>query len=72
MKADIQIELEPFSTPNFVRQTNVSLLPGAEPGCFPLSALSAEALDRLCDQFRAEVFEKAGKRDPGLDRPMAA
>ena len=30
----------------------------------PLKALSAEALERLCDEFREDVFKKAGKTPP--------
>ena len=75
MKAKIEIELQPFQVPNFVLA-----VPGTrsredgftEAAKFALSELSALTLEDLCDQFRAEVFKKAGKRDPDLDRPKVA
>ena len=67
MKATLQVELQPFQTPNFVRavgkpglkQDGMQELP-----CYPLSDLDSLTLDKLCDDFRAEVFRKAGKEQP--------
>ena len=67
MKATLQVELQPFQTPNFVRavskpglkQDGMQELP-----CYPLSDLDSLTLDKLCDQFRADVFQKAGKEQP--------
>ena len=64
MKATLQIELQPFQTPNFVRavgkpglkQDGMQELP-----CYPLSDLDSETLDKLCSDFRDEVFRKAGR-----------
>lgn len=58
------IELHPFKVPNFVRQVmpprpkqdGMTELPA-----IPLSDLSAETLDAMCDEFRNAVFQKAGK-----------
>ncbi len=61
MCGNINIKLEPWLTPNFVRAET----PGI---CFTLSEASEEALSDLCDQFRAEVFRKAGKKDPKPNR----
>lgn len=71
MKATLtlQVELQPFQTPNFVRvagkpglkQEGVQDMQGQ---CFPLSDLDPETLDRLCRDFRDEVFRKAGKERP--------
>lgn len=72
MKAKIDIELEPFAIPHFVRQSENQRAPGAELAVFPLSAIDAEAIEGLCDQFRKDVFAKAGKRDPDFDRPRSA
>lgn len=58
MKATLQVELQPFQTPNFVRAV------GQELPCYPLSELDSVTLEKLCDQFRAEVFQKAGKEQP--------
>lgn len=65
----IPLRLRPFTTPNFVmaempprpKQEGVKELPS-----FALHELSVETLDELCGQFRAEVFAKAGKKDPRL------
>lgn len=67
MKATLQVELQPFMVPNFVRPVSK---PGkredglAETGAYPLSDLDSITLDRLCEQFRSEVFRKAGKEQP--------
>jgi hypothetical protein len=67
MRATLQVELQPFQTPNFVRAV-VKPCKGEdgiqEPPCYPLSDLNAETLDYLCRDFRAEVFRKAGKEQP--------
>lgn len=67
MKAKIEIELQPFSVPNFVltvqqprpKQDGIQETPK-----YPLSELDAETLGKLCDEFRDAVFEKAGKQQP--------
>lgn len=65
----ITIPLVPFSTPNYVtmqmpdrpRQEGFVEAPK-----YALSELEPEVLSGLCDEFRAAVFKKAGKRDPKL------
>ena len=64
----IEIQLQPFSTPSFVRQVIPSGIRG-EGQIFALSAVPATSLSELCDQFRKDVFEKAGKKDPKLAMP---
>ncbi len=67
MKATLQVELQPFQTPNFVsavgkpgrKQDGMQELPR-----YPLSDLDPLVLDKLCNDFRAEVFRKAGKEQP--------
>lgn len=60
----IQIKLQPFTVPNFVLEV---MKPGCRQDGFhaatthPLSDLSDEALAELCDDFRREVFRKAGR-----------
>ena len=67
MKATIQVELQPFTIPNYVRSVE---RPGkkedgfVETIAYPLSDLDSFTLDRLCQQFRNEVFRKAGKEQP--------
>ncbi len=65
--AKIQQNLRPFGLPNFAvvetgprpKQEGV-----VEPPRFHLSDLEPQTLSELCDEFRAGVFEKAGKKDP--------
>lgn len=64
---NIQLKLRPFQTPNYVsvegeskpRQEGLQELPK-----FALNELSEESLSELCDQFRFDIFKKAGKVDP--------
>lgn len=67
MKATISIELQPFPVPNYV--LTVATPRGREEGIvetpkYPLSDLDPLTLDRMCDDFREEVFRKAGKSPP--------
>ncbi len=61
------IELNPFLTPNFVI---VRQKPGLRQHGFKKSRsvairdLDADTLAGLCDEFRRDVFRKAGKEDP--------
>jgi hypothetical protein len=63
----MEVEVLAFSTPSYVR---LKTPPGQrqdgfkEAPAIPLSELDAEVLDTLCNDFRAQVFLKAGKQDP--------
>lgn len=63
----MMIELVPIETPDYVIQ---KLAPGDRhtgiriPSKFELHEIPAETLDELCNEFRAEIFRKAGKDDP--------
>lgn len=66
--AEITVKLQPWMVPNFVRigqpvRPRQDGLQESSPG-LPLSEVSAEVLAQMCDDFRAEVFRRAGKRDP--------
>lgn len=37
-----------------------------------LSKMDADDLSRLCNDYRAELFKRAGKEDPELSRPQSA
>jgi len=63
MKAKIELELQPFSVPNFVRPVENPDM-SRDQLAIPLSALDPITLDRLCDDFRTAVFQKAGKLMP--------
>jgi hypothetical protein len=67
MKAALTVELHPFQTPNFVRAVGKTGLRQdgiQETPSYPLSDLDPETLDRLCSDFRAAVFRRAGKEQP--------
>jgi hypothetical protein len=57
----------PWSTPNFVitryevRPREEGITEGPK---LPLAQVDAATLAELCDEFRREIFEKAGKPDP--------
>jgi len=65
--ASINVTLRGFSTPDCaipesrpgVRQNGIVPI-----GSISLSDIEASVLSDLCDQYRAEVFKKAGKPDP--------
>ena len=65
MTAKIQVELKPFAAPNFA----IAVEPhGVEKKtAYALCELDEETLDAMCDEFRTEVFKKAGK-EPILRR----
>lgn len=67
MKTKIEVELKPFQVPNYV--LTVSTADKWEDGFrempkYHLSELSANTLERLCEDFTREVFKKAGKSRP--------
>ncbi len=67
MKTTIEIKLKPFTVPNFVlvdedrrlRQEGV-----IESRNFHLSEIDECTLSKMCNDFRNEVFKKAGKNPP--------
>jgi hypothetical protein len=68
--ATIDVSLRPFSVPNFViinmppksRQSGIHELP-----TIALAEVDAGILGMLCDNFRRDVFSKAGKADPSKE-----
>ena len=68
---EIKLKLKPFQVPNFVvteqapgkREDGWKELP-----VFPLSAVDADTLGEMCDEFRAAIFSKAGKADSAGSR----
>lgn len=67
MKAKIEVELQPFTVPNFVltvqdprpKQDGMQETPK-----YALSELDAQTLENLCNEFRGNVFTRAGKQQP--------
>lgn len=69
MSITIPTELQPFRIPNFVLEKS-QVRPRqegfVETRSHALADLDVSVLSRLCDQFRKDIFEKAGKVDPRL------
>ena len=63
MDVNIKIKVKPFAVPNFVLVESDGPEP---PQTFALSQMSANALEKLCDQFKCEVFKKAKKSPPPI------
>jgi hypothetical protein len=67
MKISLEIDIHPFSVPLHVRPIErpqpreTGIIPNVT---YPLSDLSVETLDRLCRDFRDQVFKSAGKEQP--------
>lgn len=66
MKTKIEVDLQPFSTPNFVVVHEHDT--GKERASIALAEIDSVTLDALCREFRTAIFEKAGKEQP----PIAA
>ena len=66
---DMNIKLQPWITPNFAigvmpaRPRQEGFNPDAAPK-WALKEVEAETLAKMCDEFRADIFRKAGKPDP--------
>lgn len=65
MNISLLVEIMPFSVPSRVHEVvnkdlcrEIGIVPNIT---YPLSALDAATLDRLCDEFRHNVFLAAGK-----------
>jgi len=63
MKVNIEVELRGFNVPNFVI-IEAKLEEKVEAQSIPLSSLEAVTLHKMCEEFRNEVFKKAGKSQP--------
>lgn len=68
MSFKLEVELEPFAVPISVRQ-KVKI--GRTDAVHNLTEIPEEVLAALCDQFRSDVFRKAGKPDPRGQIPEA-
>jgi hypothetical protein len=67
MKVEMELDLLPFKTPNYVlvKQEPGKREDGFKEGPkFHLKDIDSFTLEKLCDDFRREVFKKAGKQRP--------
>lgn len=58
MKASIELELKPFTVPNFVVYSDFN---GTQKDSIPLKLVPDDVLYKLCKQFVEDVFKKAEK-----------
>ena len=64
MKVKVEIDLKPFSLPNYV----VAVDDGdGKDRSFPISVLDSATLDGMCEDFRVAMFKKAGKQLPPIE-----
>ena len=68
---EMKVRLQPFQTPNYViseskqglRQDGI-----VESPKWHIKEVDEKTLSEMCDQFRKDIFEKAGKRDPNIEQ----
>lgn len=61
MKVQVEMEVQPFTVPNFVLVKAQSSIGDEKITSIPLRDLSREDLTVLCNEFRVSVFQAAGK-----------
>lgn len=61
MKVQVEMEVQPFTVPNFVLLTGKSSTGDGKINSIPLKDLSREDLTALCNEFRVSVFKAAGQ-----------
>ena len=71
MKIKLEMEIKPFNVPNFV----IPIKEGKsredgfqEPVGIHLSELDSDTLEKMCEEFRKKVFNKAGKNLPPKEK----
>jgi hypothetical protein len=60
MKIKIEVDIAPFDVPHKVYGNKVI---NGQINTFELNKLTSEQLGKLCDEFRKNVFLKAGLKD---------
>lgn len=63
----MKIKFQPWMVPNFcvMQMPPTKRQDGFKPApSFALADVDRETLAQMCDDFRAEIFRKAGKSDP--------
>lgn len=70
MRLEIEVKVRAFTVPNHI---NISIHGNAvEDTHIPLSEFKAKVLERMCDDFRDEIFKKAGKTQPPVIAPLCS
>jgi len=70
MKTTLELEVKLWSPPNFVNAKNPDGV--GQDFSIPLTQVDANTLERLCDEYRDAIFEKAGKRRPPQQAPICS
>lgn len=65
IKVTTEIELQPFGVPNYGVEVGCSIPFKFSPQSIDLKDIPADLLAKMCDDWRASVFKRAGKIDPG-------
>lgn len=66
---NINIKLKPFSVPNLVLEdAPPSKSYVTDINSYAINLVDADDLSRMCDEYRKNVFQKAGKTDPRLQK----
>jgi hypothetical protein len=72
--ATVRISVTPWIVPHHILlELPYKRTPGSAPReatAIPLESVDPQVLAQMCDQFRATVFEKAGKEDPAKIPPL--
>lgn len=66
MKANVNLVMQPWVVPNFVRCSTASKSDDSNEQniAVPLKDIDPSDLQRMCDEFAATIFQKAGKSPP--------
>ena len=61
MKINLELEIKNFRTPNYVRSIRSSEEPALGDEIIHIRDIDEATLHDLCDEFKREIFRKAGK-----------
>ena len=61
MKINIELEVKPFGTPNYVRTSVVGEEETVNDTAIHVRDIDTATLHDLCDEFKRNVFKQAGK-----------
>ena len=62
--ANLSVKSKPWSTPDYITFESPSKEIGSTYIKLHINEVSEDILSTQCNEFRAEIFKKAGKKDP--------
>lgn len=62
MKINLEIEVRPFTVPNYVITIPKTGGRNEETPKIAIADLDAVTLEKMCNEFRASIFKQAGKK----------